>query len=103
MGFLQLLVSLWPFLKEMLTGERIKVTIPVPSVTGQIKQLIIEERRARNKNILSKCLDKMQQSKRFLGLVLILLSISLFINYKTISKISTRIKRNTNNSSRRSF
>ena len=93
MGFLQLLVSLWPFLKEMFVGERInKVSIPgTESDPDQTKQLLIKDRQARNRNIFRWCIDKMQESQRFLSIILLSLILSLFINYKAIAKLSTMV------------
>jgi hypothetical protein len=93
MGFIQLLVSLWPFLKEMFVGERIKKT-SVPGTEGdvdQAKQSQIKDSQTRNRNVFIWCMDKMQASKRFLAIVLVFLSLSLFVNYKVISKLSTMV------------
>ena len=85
MGFIQLLASLWPFLKEMFIGE--KINDPASSKRGngssqnKVEPLPVKAARW--------CIDKMQKSKKFLTTIVIVLIISVFINYKLISKITT--------------
>ena len=86
MGFLQLLASLWPFLKEMFVGERLKARRKEDGVDST-EQDPIKDQSARN-NILGWCVTKMQESKRFLAVILVTLILSLFVNYKVITKLS---------------
>ena len=85
MGFIQLLASLWPFLKEMFVGE--KINDPASSERGgsssQDKKEGLPVKAARW------CIEKMQKSRKFLATIVTILIISVFINYKLISKITT--------------
>ena len=95
MGFLQLLASLWPFLKEMFVGERLKARRKEDGVDST-EQDPIKDQSARN-NILGWCVTKMQESKRFLAVILVTLILSLFVNYKVITKLSTMVLPPRNN------
>ncbi len=95
MGFLQLLASLWPFLKEMFVGERLKARRKEDGVVTT-EQDPIKDQSARN-NILGWCVTKMQESKRFLAVVLVALILSLFVNYKVITKLSIMVLPPRNN------
>ena len=90
MGFLQLLASLWPFLKEMFVGEKIKASNSSTDADGTTKQVLIKDGRARD-NVFYWFMGKMQESKRFLAVVLLSLILSLFINYKVIPKLSVMV------------
>ncbi|BAW19038.1 hypothetical protein [Ralstonia phage RP12] len=84
MAFIQLLVSLWPFLKEMFVGDKIKdqdATKEGASGKQQDKKMQFVS------DVARWCVDKMQQSRRFLFMVLVILMLSLFINYKVIGKL----------------
>lgn len=85
MGFIQLLASLWPFLKEMFVGE--KINDPASSERGG------GSARDKKQRLLVKaarwCIEKMQKSRKFLAAIVTVLIISVFINYKLISKITT--------------
>jgi hypothetical protein len=85
MGFIQLLASLWPFLKEMFVGE--KINDPASSKRGggspQDKKEGLPVKAARW------CIEKMQKSRKFLATIVTILIISIFINYKLISKVAT--------------
>lgn len=94
MGFLQLLASLWPFLKEMFVGEKIKA--PGNNGDGSTKQGSIKDSRAVN-NIFYWCMAKMQESRRFLAIILLSLILSLFVNYKVITKLSVMVLPPRNN------
>ncbi len=95
MGFLQLLASLWPFLKEMFVGERLKARRKEDGVDST-EQDPIKDQSARN-NILGWCVTKMQESKRFLAVILVTLILSLFVNYKVITKLSIMVLPPRNN------
>ena len=95
MGFLQLLASLWPFLKEMFVGERLKARRKEDGADST-EQDPIKDQSARN-NILGWCVTKMQESKRFLAVILVTLILSLFVNYKVITKLSTMVLPPRNN------
>ena len=95
MGFLQLLASLWPFLKEMFVGERLKARRKEDGADST-EQDPIKDQSARN-NILGWCVTKMQESKRFLAVILATLILSLFVNYKVITKLSTMVLPPRNN------
>lgn len=95
MGFLQLLASLWPFLKEMFVGERLKARRKEDGVDST-EQDPIKDRSARN-NILGWCVTKMQESKRFLAVILVTLILSLFVNHKVITKLSIMVLPPRNN------
>jgi hypothetical protein len=86
MAFIQLLVSLWPFLKEMFVGEKIKDTdASKERATGKTqdrKKMQFASSAARW------CVNQMQSSRRFLTIVLMVLILSLFINYKVVSKLA---------------
>ena len=87
MGFLQLLASLWPFLKEMFVGEKLKARRKDDGA-GPTDEESIKGERARN-NVLGWCVEKMQESKRFLAIILLALILSLFVNYKVITKLTS--------------
>lgn len=95
MGFLQLLASLWPFLKEMFVGERLKARRKEDGAVST-EQDPIKDQSARN-NILGWCVTKMQESKRFLAVILVALILSLFVNYKVITKLSIMVLPPRNN------
>lgn len=91
MGFIQLLTSLWPFLKEMFFGEKIKDS--TASKDGA-------DSKAKDRKLLQGhfavtaahwCVNKMQESKRFLAFVLMLLLLSLFVNYKFIMRYNSMV------------
>lgn len=85
MAVFQLLVSLWPFLKEMLVGEKIKdKDASAGSATGTEQD---KKKSSWLANAASGCVDKMQKSRRFLAIVLLVFMLSLFINYKVIGKL----------------
>lgn len=97
MGFIQLLASLWPFLREMFVGKKIKVSVSNgDDDADSTKEVLIKDRRTRN-NIYYWCMGKMQGSQRFLAVILLVLALSLFINYKVISKLSTVVLPPRNN------
>lgn len=86
MAFIQLLVSLWPFLKEMFVGEKIKDT-------DASKERAVGKSQDRKKmqfasSVARWCVDRMQSSRQFLTIVLMVLMLSLFINYKVVSKLA---------------
>lgn len=91
MGMFQLLTSLWPFLKEMFVGEKIQDR--APSGRGGSATPRNNEREALSKKAARWLIDKMQKSRRFLAFVVTLLILSLFINYKTIGKLSAVMPR----------
>lgn len=86
MAFIELLVSLWPFLKEMFVGEKIKDTdASKERTTGKTqdrKKMHFATTAARW------CFIRMQSSRRFLTIVMLTLLLSLFINYKVVSKLA---------------
>lgn len=90
MGFIQIAVSLWPFLKEMLFGEKIKDPSRSKDDVAAAAQKNNKDWQI-NARIARWGIDKMQQSRRFLAFVLLLLFLSLFVNYKTIDKLSAMI------------
>lgn len=82
MAFIQLLVSLWPFLKEMFVGEKIKdKDASKESASGKEKKSQFAS------NVARWIVDRMQNSRRFATTVLVVLMLSLFVNYKVISKL----------------
>lgn len=85
MGGFQLIASLWPFLKEMFSGEKIND----PNSTRQGPS---ERTRTANGNyaVLAArwMMSTMQNSRKFLATVVSILLLSLFVNYKVISKMS---------------
>lgn len=86
MGFFQLLVSLWPFLKEMFVGEKIKDTnASKESAAGKAQDRTKKPQFA----VLAArwLMNRMQGSRQFLAIVLVVLMLSLFINYKAIGKL----------------
>lgn len=88
MGFIQLLASLWPFLKEMFVGEKIKDSADSKESAAKAPG----RRRSEFATTAAQwCIDKMQTSRRFLATVLTLLILSLFINYKAIGKLAAVI------------
>jgi flagellar biosynthesis/type III secretory pathway M-ring protein FliF/YscJ len=92
MGFFQLMVSLWPFLKEMFVGEKIKDTnASKESAAGKAQDRTKKPQFA----VLAArwLMDKMQNSRRFLAIVLMVLMLSLFINYKVIGKLTAMMPR----------
>lgn len=85
MAVFQLLVSLWPFLKEMLVGEKIKdKDASAGSAAGKEQD---KKKSAWLATAASGCVDKMQGSRRFLAMILLIFMLSLFINYKVIGKL----------------
>lgn len=92
MGFIQLLASLWPFLKEMFIGEKIND----PNTSGQGASNRTQNRTTRQYPVLAArwVMNKMQNSRRFLASIITILLLSLFVNYKVISKLSVVAPRN---------
>lgn len=86
MGSLQLLASLWPFLKEMFVGE--KINDPSASNQGPSERSRNSSHKNYPKLIARWLITKMQGSRKFLATVITLLLLSLFVNYKVITKIS---------------
>lgn len=86
MGSLQLLASLWPFLKEMFVGEKIND----PNASNQRPSERAANTGHKNYPKLAArwLITKMQSSRKFLATVITLLLLSLFVNYKVITKIS---------------
>lgn len=88
MGFIQLLASLWPFLKEMFVGEKIKDSTD----SKESATKVTDRRRGQLAATAAQwCINKMQTSRRFLATVLTVLILSLFINYKAIGKLAAVI------------
>ncbi len=85
MGALQLMASLWPFLKEMFVGE--KLNDPNASRQGPSER---SRRAGVNYAALAArwLISAMQNSRKFLATIITILIVSLFINYKVISKMS---------------
>jgi hypothetical protein len=92
MGIIQLLTSLWPFFKEMFVGDRIRET--PPNQRGSSGGEPSNRRDQPARTAARWCIDKMQKSRRFLASVMTLLIISLFINYKVVSKLNSVMPRN---------
>ena len=84
MGFIQLLASLWPFLKEMFIGE--KINDPNASRQGNTDR---SQPRVKYPVLAARwVMTKMQSSRRFLATVITILILSLFVNYRVINKLS---------------
>jgi hypothetical protein len=83
MGFIQLLASLWPFLKEMFVGE--KINDPPSSKRGSDSSQ--DKKEGLPVKALRWSIGKMQKSKRFLTVVILILLMSLFVNYKLMRKV----------------
>lgn len=92
MGFIQLLASLWPFLKEMFIGE--KINDPNTSRSGASGGT--QNRGKGQYAVLAArwVMSQMQNSRYFLASVITILLLSLFVNYKVISKLSAVVPRN---------
>lgn len=91
MGLIQLVASLWPFLKEMFVGEKIKDSPSSRKGGGRRAQDNKKEQLA--VRAARWVIGKMQTSRRFAATVVTVLLISLFINYKTIGKLTTLVPR----------
>lgn len=87
MGLIQLLMSLLPFLKEMLVGEKIKDQTPKEGIPSKSSKGSKDSAPL----IARMFIDKMQESRRFLALIMVVLVVSLFVNYKAIGKLSAVI------------
>jgi hypothetical protein len=75
MWLLSLLSGLWPLIKELLYGDKIK------------NEVINKRDTENNKFNIVIVIDMFQKSRKFATLVVLLLIFSLFINYKTITKL----------------
>lgn len=89
MGFIQLLVSLWPFLKEMLFGEKIKET-NASEESGARKA---QRKHPGPSRFAFGVLNKLQDSRRILGIFLIILVASLALNYRLSVKVMSVMSR----------
>lgn len=78
MGFVQLLTSLWPFLKEMIVGEKIKDPSSSKDDTTKTKRNPAQ--------LAAWVITKMQSSRRFCAFIMVVLILSLFMNYKAVIK-----------------
>lgn len=92
MGFIQLLASLWPFLKEMFVGEKIQDSTRSQRDGSGGPQSNRRDGPAAAK-VARWLIDKMQKSRRFLACIITLLIVSLFVNYKVIGKLSAVMPR----------
>ncbi len=92
MGVLQLIAAVWPFFKEMFVGDRIREPATNQQGGGSGGQ---GNRRGHPALVAARwCIEKMQTSRRFLASIVTLLVISLFINYKMVTKLNSVIPRN---------
>lgn len=74
MALLQAIASLWPLLKEFYKGKRLDDEYN--KTTGK-----------RSFNLPLFIVDWLQRSRRFAIVVILALAVSLFVNYKAISKL----------------
>lgn len=74
MALLQAIASLWPLLKEFYKGK--KLDDDIDKATGK-----------KSFNLALFIVDMLQKSRRFAIIVILSLAVSLFVNYKAISKL----------------